>query len=339
MKANKALAFVLMGVMTASMFAGCGSINGETTVASCEDATISLGVANFAAKYSQSGLDSMSSYFGDDMWSKDLYGSGNTLEEDYKADTLESLEALSLSKAHMSEYGYEVSADEEAAIDAAVAEFISANSAKSLKVMGADEKYVKEYLTLRTIQKRVHDIIVDQAEVEVTDEEAKQQVISYVKIDMTAATDDNGESVELTDDDKAAFRETAESLAGCSRDTFATMVDQLGFSTSSYTYGTDDSYSVVPEAVITAANELSAGQVSSVIEDGDTLYVFVKESDFDEEATETKRAELIESKKEAVYQDVVDGYWAQVSWTVNEDEWSKVNFKYMYTAPTEESAE
>jgi len=339
MKANKALAFVLMGVMTASMVAGCGSINGEATVASCEDATISLGVANFAAKYSQSGLDSMASYFGDDMWSQDLYGSGNTLEEDYKADTLESLEALALIQAHMSDYGYEVSADEEAAIDAAVSEFISSNASKSLKVMGADEKYVKEYLTLRTIQKGVHDIIVDQAEVEVTDEEAKQQTISYVTIDMTSATDDNGETIELTDEDKAAFRETASSIADCSRDTFVTMVEQLGFTTSSYTYGSDDSYSTVPEAVITAANELTEGQVSSVIEDGDKLYVFVKESDFDEEATETKKAELIDDKKEAAYQDVVNGFWDQVEWTVNEKEWSKVNFKYMYTAPSEESAE
>ncbi|MCR5271844.1 MAG: peptidyl-prolyl cis-trans isomerase [Lachnospiraceae bacterium] len=332
-------ALLLTGTIAIGTLAGCGSINGSATVASLGDVTISLGLANFAAKYTQAGYDSMSSYFGEDMWSQDLYGSGATLEEDVKTMVLESLEDMKLLEAHMEDYDYSVSDEQKADIDETVSEFLAANTEDALKTMGADEEYVKEYLTLQTIQADLKEIIMESADVEVTDDEAKQQDISYVEYEIDSYTDSEGNTVEYTDDEKAGFYANAELLVSAGAENFETMLVQLGLETKTYTYGADDDYSTLPEEVITAANELAEGEISGVIETDDAYYVVRKDSEYNEEATEEKKAELLEEKQEEYYNEVVDGFAGEEEWTVNEKEWAKVNFKYMYTDSTETETE
>ncbi|MCR5468770.1 MAG: peptidyl-prolyl cis-trans isomerase [Lachnospiraceae bacterium] len=337
MKKTKLSALLLAGTLALGSMAGCGSINGSATVASLGDVSVSLGLFNFAAKYTQAGYDSMSAYFGDDMWSQDLYGSGSTLETDVKNDVLESLENLKLLEAHMADYDYSVSEEETAAIEKAAAEFIEANDKKALDTMGASEEYIKEYLTLKTIEADLSKIIKESADVEVTDEEATQQDITYVKYDTTSYTDTDGNTVEYTDDEKAGFKANAELLVAAGAGSFDTMVVQLGLETSTYTYGSDDDYSTLPEEVITAANALAEGELSDVVETDDAYYVVRKDSTFNAEATEEKKAELLEEKQGAYYDEVLEGFKNGEEWTVNDSEFKKVNFKYMYTEPTTET--
>ena len=89
MKSKKRMASLLMGAALMGMTAGgCGSqIKDDAVFATLDDTKITMGVANFFAKYEQAAFDSMYlSYFGENMWSNDLYGNGNTLTEDVKSD-------------------------------------------------------------------------------------------------------------------------------------------------------------------------------------------------------------------------------------------------------------
>lgn len=339
MELKRICTLLLTGTIAMGSLAGCGSINKNATAASLGDITISMGLANFAAKYTQAGYDSMSSYFGDDMWSRDLYGSGANLETDVKNSVLESLEEMKLLEAHMADYDYSVSDEETEAIDKAVSEFLSANSAEALKRMGADEEYVKEYLTLATISADLKDIIMESADVEVSDEEALQKDISYVEYDITSYTDADGNTVEYTDDEKAGFLANANIVASAGAENFDTVLTQLGIEAKTYTYGADDDFSTVPEEVINAANELAVGEISDVIETEDAYYVVRKDSDNNADATAEKKEELLKEKKEAYYDEVVEGFAGEEEWTVNESEWKKVNFKYMYTNEVETETE
>ena len=72
---------LVSGVLAASMLVGCGGINKNETVATLDGQEIKLGVANFAARLQQAEADDFyRAYFGDDVWSSDLY----TMEQPWK---------------------------------------------------------------------------------------------------------------------------------------------------------------------------------------------------------------------------------------------------------------
>ena len=102
MRSKKIMALLLTTAAIMGMtLTGCGNkINEDATFATLDDTTITMGVANFCAKYQQAMYDSFyMSYFGEDMWSKDVYGNGSTMTEDVKKDVADNLEEMYLLKA------------------------------------------------------------------------------------------------------------------------------------------------------------------------------------------------------------------------------------------------
>ena len=327
----------LMG-MTIS---GCGkTINDSAVFATLDDTTISMGVANFFAKYQQAIYDSYYlSYFGEDMWDNDLYGNGNTLTQDVKEEVVENLQEMYLLKAHMEEYGISISEDEEAAIAKAADDFIAANSKAAIKQIGAENKEnVIEMLRLNTIQKKMHDRIIQDADTEVTDEEAAQRTFSYLNISSGGYYDDESNYIEYTEDEKAGLKATAELVAEA--EDFDTAVTDAGYTVSTLSYGSaEDEDATMDAAVLEAADKLKEGEVSEVIETDSAYYVVRLDSEHDEEATASKKEELISEKEEAYYEDVLAGWKEEASWEVNEDEWAKVTFEDHFAVPSAEETE
>ena len=112
MRSGKRIAAAALAVALAvGMFSGCGRIDADAaavTVADGED-TVTLGYANFVAKYTQAVYETTyGSSLGEDMWSRDLYGNGNTFEEDVKSDVMDSLQEQYLLVHHASDYGVEL---------------------------------------------------------------------------------------------------------------------------------------------------------------------------------------------------------------------------------------
>ena len=135
MNAKKLAALCMTGVITASMLSGCG-INANQTVATMEGQTVTLGLVNFIARFQQAISDDMyRAYFGEDVWEQDLYGNGSTMADTFKQNVVDSLHEMYTLKAHMGEYNVALSAEETAEIDEAVAAFMAANSADTLKEM------------------------------------------------------------------------------------------------------------------------------------------------------------------------------------------------------------
>ena len=292
MRSKKIMALLLTTAAIMGMtLTGCGNkINEDATFATLDDTTITMGVANFCAKYQQAMYDSFyMSYFGEDMWNKDVYGNGSTMTEDVKKDVADNLEEMYLLKAHMGDYDISLSDDDEAKITKAAEDFIAGNSKEAIKQIGAEDiENVKEMLRLNTIQSKMHDRIIKDADTKVTDEEAAQRTFSYVVINTNGYTDSDSNYVEYTEDDIAGLKETAASIAAA--EDFDTAVTDAGYTVSTASYGSaDDEDSTMDKSVLEAADQLSAGQVSGVIETDSALYVLRLDSEFDEEATAKKK--------------------------------------------------
>ena len=344
MRNKKLMTLLVSGAALMGMtISGCGNKIQENAVfATLDDTTITMGVANFFAKYQQVMYDTtFMGYYGEDMWQNDLYGNGSTLTEDVKTNVEEELLELYLLKAHMEEYGISVTEEEEAAILKAADDFISENSKAAIKQIGAENKEnVMEMLRLQTIKNKMHDRIIQDADTTVTDEEAKQRTFSYLQISTTGYTDENSNQVEYTEEEKANLKTTAEGIAASPAETFDTAVTDAGYTLSTASYGSaKDENASMDKAVLEAADALSEGQISGVIETDTAYYVLRLDKEFDEEATASKREELISAKQEDHYTDIVDGWKEAAKWTVNESEWEKVKFEEYFKLPEEEETE
>ena len=204
MKTKKMAALLLSGAMLASVLSGCGSVDKDAVVATLDGEEIKLGVANFAARLTQANLDDIyAAYFGDDVWSTDLYSSGSTTQESVKTNVISDIKEMYILKNHMDDYNVSLSDEETSEIADVAAQFIADNTQEALDQLGATEDIVEEYLTLYTIKTKMETAIKADADTDVSDEEANERGYSYVKIDTDGYTDDDSNYVEYTDDEKA----------------------------------------------------------------------------------------------------------------------------------------
>ena len=103
-----------------------------------------------------------------------------------------------------------------------------------------------------------------------------------------------------------------------------------------YSYGSDEKSEEEGgfcDAVITAANEMKEGDVSGLIEGTDCYYIIRLDSEFDREATDTKKQSIITDRQNEHYMEVTDGYVEEAKFEINEKEWKKVKFDNIFTAP------
>lgn len=338
MRKNKIAASLLCGVMAASLLAGCGGVDKNAVVARFDDTEISLGVANFAARLQQANYDDFYiAYFGETVWDSDLYGNGTTMQDEVKTGVLDTLFGIYTLQAHAEEYGVSLSEEETAAIEKAAADFVAGNDAKALAAMGADEAVVKEYLTLLTMQKKMHDAVTAEADVTVSDEEANTGAYSYVTIPKTSVTDADGDAAESTKNGQAEPAETMEVFAAAAKEEgMEAAAEQYAYTVNAYTFTADDA--VLDEAVVTALQGLDEGEISDVIETDSSYYVVRLDAATDEEATESNRQNLLETRRNEYYNEKLESWKAEHTWTVEEKVWEAVTFDNLFTT-IEESTE
>ena len=117
MNSRKITALLLSGAMALSVLTGCGGVNKDKTVATLNGEPVTLGIANFAARFGQAGADDFyTAYFGKNVWTSDLYGNGTTGQDNFKDSVMDSLEDMYVLQLHMDEYNVSITDDEKAAI-------------------------------------------------------------------------------------------------------------------------------------------------------------------------------------------------------------------------------
>ena len=330
-----------LAVLSAAvLFTGCGKLDQNATLVTIKNGdttdTISLGYGNFAARYQQSMYDQyLLSYYGEGMWSSDMTGSGTTMQDETKESVLDELEKQYLAKAHAADYNVSLSDDQKKAIEDAAEKFMADNSDETIKVLGATTDIVKEYLENRTYYSLVEKAAKEAADPDISEEDTWMRSFTYVLFDTNGKKDDDGNTVEYTEEEIANLKSQAEDLS--KSEDFDGDVEKLGVTTSKYSYlkgeKEDDTMDM---AIIKAAEKLGEGDVSSVIEiDGAGYYVLRLDQDHDEDASASKRAAL----QTEAFEKLMDTWKEEITWTVDEDLWKKVEFDTLFKAPEKEEEE
>lgn len=329
---KRLMALLLSGVLAVSMFAGCGNEMNKTAVVATDGTTdITLGLANFATRLTQARYDDFYvAYFGESVWDTDMYGYGTTNEDDLKASVMESLYSMYAMKNHMADYGVEITSEDVEAISAAAEKFISSNSAEAIEALGAEREIVETYLTLLTIQSRMYNEIIKDADTNVSDEDAKTSVYSQVYVSKTSYKDEEGNSVEYTEEELKTLKETvAAFVADAKKDGLAAAAEEYGYSVSSGKFNTA---STLVEGVKTALGAMTEnGQVSDLIETDSTYYVVQMDEVMNADATEENRQSIISERETALYTEVVQGYLEEMNWELNRKVWAQITFDNLFT--------
>ena len=334
MKKNKFAACAAVLSAAALTFAGgCGGLNPNETAATLNGRAISLGLMNFAAQSEAVMYDAYyMPYYGTDMWTQDQ-GDGVTMANDVLDEVVVKVKREYLLDEHMADYGVTISDQELSAIDAAVEEFFAENSDEAIKKMGASKEVVREFLRLELVEKKTGDAIKATADTTVTDEEAAQRTFSYYRIELPEA-----ESTDDEEADKVALDALAATIATAAKADFDSVADEYGQTVLTYSYGEDEES--FDEKVIEAADALAEGEVSDLIKtDNDFYYVIRLDKEFDQEATDSRKEELAEEKKDEKLEEVISGYEEAASWTPNDAVIGKINFNNYYKMVYDETTE
>lgn len=341
MKNTKIITRLMAASLSAVLlFTGCGLTGSNKTFATLNDQKITMGFANFAAHYQQATYDQLYvDFVGEDYWSQDLYGSGNDMETDIKAQIADSIRQMYILDNHKDEYGISISADEQKKIDDAVVKFMAANSKKALDKIGATDEYVAEYLRLALVSTKMEAAVKKTLDPGYTMEDAAQKGITYVAVSQNGSYDDEGNPVEYTDEEKAAVKTAVEELAKVKPEELETKSEEKDYTAMPVTFGEDDT--VVPDVVKEAVASLEVGQMSGVLDDGDRYYLVRYDSEYDEEATKEHLETMTLSAEDEAFNELMTQWGSECTWEINTKEWDKVRFNFLFTAPQteEENAE
>ena len=342
---KRIIALAAVAAMVMTSFVGCGSIDNSKVVATVGDSEITLGMANFFARYQQPSFEEYYVSY-QDYYQQQMYGSvisetvmdwsaeqeeGVTLEDGYKDDIMKTLQQWYILEDHMDEYGVEITEDESKAINKAAKAFVKANSDDVNENISADKETVAELLKLMTISTKMQAAIKDATEVTVKDDEVAQKRLRYVSFSKSTTTEE-GETVELSKDEIKALKKEAQAFrkAAKTNGSIEAYATEQGASSSTVTYGADyadDTSATLPTEVYDAAEKLEEGGFAKVIDTDSAYYVIQLESMLDEEATETKKESVIEERKSEALTETIEKWTDDTKIKVYDKVWDKVRMR------------
>lgn len=335
---------ILASAILAGSFSGCGKLDGTQTVATVDGEKVTLGLANYIVRDQQAQMESyyqmMAQSYGMDMSTMQIWDEktedGKTIGESTKDDAMETIHTLYAMKSHADEYNVTISEEEKSKIDEAAKSFMEANSAETLEKLAVSEGDIVTYLELLTYRQKLHDPMVADVDQEVSEKEANQSTVSVVKFS-TAGTekDDEGNTIELTEEEKKAKKEQAqqlldklkasENVAEADMDAMAQEIDEnlYAYTPSFTTAGSEDD--TLEQSVINAVADLEDGQlVQEVVEGVDAYYVVRLDKKLDEEATANKKESIISEREQEQYDELVEDWTKDSKLKVEKNVWKKV---------------
>lgn len=289
---KKGLAMGLGVCMAASVLTGCGKgkeLDAAAAAAALDGEEIPAGLVNFFLRYQQAEFESsygawLQSYYGTDIWNVDLSGTGTSYGETFKNDVINSLERLLLAEKHMGDYSVELTDEEKTAITQAAQEFMESNEEEVLEKMSATQENAERLLTLYTIQNKMETQMSADVDTEVSDEEAAQRTVSYVRF--TAETESDTEEAEAEEETETGSESETEAAAEAETE---------AAETENETAPAEDA----TEASLTeaAADKTESADTEEATEGAETEAVSEEETEADSEAsteaeTETETEEL-----------------------------------------------
>ena len=336
---NKIVSAILITGIYTSILSGCGNVYSNGPVLKVNDQGMSVGTAMMLLRIGQAGtfeqneqlrkyygLESSSVYWDDEVDTEDNTSTDITVKtrgDSYKQGAIESLKTQMLIREHISEFENDALTEEDNTnIKNAAAQFIKDNENEDfIKKNQITEASVKEYLELYTMFNRVEKDIESKADTNVSDEEAMQTSVACIQVSKGDDTDHAKEHIQNVYKKLGTYN----GLAGIDLKTIA-KEESEDISVQSYTFDKNDT-STLPENVMSAISNINDGDITDIIETDDSFYIVRMDAKEDKKATETKKEEIIQDRKDKLFKEKIESWEKESDIDINAKFWNSVKVK------------
>ncbi len=310
-KSKRFLAILLSGVLTAAVLSGCTSeknIGGNVKLENgeIEENSIVIKVGGIGVKYSEVlGYcyllkEQYEDSFGSNIWDYKLDG-GNTIGDDAKEEIINMITQLKVIGATAEEEEVSLTNDERDEALQKAEELLRTASSKDKEKYHLSLQGLSSIYEENALANKMFYIATDDADTEVSSEEARQVKIEFFQI-MTKGTTKSGVIVSLDEKERRTARKRASEL----RSAAAKTENFLEFAEANteaekveMTIGQDNTE--LDRSIVTTAFSMKKGAISPVIGTGDGYYVLHCVDDNDEDATYARREAIIEERQTKMF--------------------------------------
>ena len=332
-KNGKRWAVVLLCILlTVLSVSGCGRKTvklDSLSAAAVNGEVIPKKLVYFYARYYQSELyRTMKDSFQEDFWNQKVTD-GKTYGEDVKESAVKDLEELVLLRQHAGDYDTKLTREDEELTDRLTREFLEQNTPEDLEACFADYDTVKEFLELILIESKVYNQILDQLNIQVTSEQARQMKFSYVFFQSHQPLEGevSQEGKEETQEDRESIRERAQALLNEIRDPakFEETAKEMGYAVDSQIFGEE---TAIHGPLKEALNQMEEGRMGPVVDTIVGFYVIRLDSRDVRADTERKRKELLEKKRSRSFEAVQQIWMEESSIQENPNLWKDFTMEF-----------
>ncbi len=323
---RKAAALLAAVCLMAGVFAGCGSVSSreikdypDITVATFGSEKINLAEVNYYMRSLQYAYELYyGSYYGDELWTQD-YNESLNYGEYIRSMMVNKVYQIHLLNQHAAELGVSLSDEDKAKVEEGVELFLTTGAENVLAATEMDREDVVAIYENNALANRVYEAMVADIDREVDEESIHKWEFKVVSLDSASETYD---AQEVRDGILAAMDEGTDIDTAAAEYDLTATVYHIGEGEYAQTLG--------PTALA-----LSTGEYDSCFStDNGYYYVIYCVDDYDEEATEAARQEVIAEREAAKFTEVYTG-WVESApeLKVDEDVLGLLTFdKAMYVA-------
>jgi len=264
------------------------------------------------------------SSFGSELW-KYKIDDKTTIGDKAKKEIVSTLTQLKLIGVNAAKQGVTLDNDEQDQALQDAQKLIKKVSEADRKKYELNVNSVKELFEDNILANKMFYVATDDADTNVTDDEAKQIKISYIEL-ITKGTDKNGRKVNMNAAGKAkTYKRMKEMLKEAKKaDNFS---DYAAVNTESrqseVTIGMDTK--LLDKEAVDAAFSLKKGKMSNVIGGKNGYYIIYCENDNDEDATYARKESIIEERQTKMFKEKYSKWLSESSVDISNKFWEFVN--------------
>ena len=308
-KRRRIPAMMMLLMLAGGMFTGCSEPISENVWlenGDIEQNSIVIKVGSTGVKYSEVlGYcyllkQQYENSFGSQIWDYQLDDS-NTIGDDAKEEIINMVTQLKVISATAKEEEVSLTNDERDEALQKAEELLESATDEDKKNYHLTVQGIGEIYEENALANKMFYIATDDADTEVTDEEARQVKIQFFQV-LTKGMTKSGVQVALNDKEKSAARKRTNELRGeaVKAESFLDFAKKnTEGSKTEMTIGQDNSE--LDRSIVTAAFSMKSGEISPVIGTEGGYYVLYCVDDNDEDATYARREAIIEERQTKMF--------------------------------------
>ena len=264
-------------------------------------------------------------YYGNDIWKYAVDSNGNTMGELIKAQVLEQITYIKVVCEKADELAIVLSEEELLQVEEQTKKYMEKIQGSDLLLHGVNADIARRIYSDNLLARKTFEVTTLNVNTDISNEEAAQSRFQSIAV-RTYKIDASGNKVFYEGEELTKLLSRVEALRtqALTTDNFYKLAEANTEDSAmlDFTGGVGD----FPEKYEQQVLGLKAGQLSEVIETTDYFYIFYCVTEFDEDATQAKKEEIILERQEEEFKRCYQEWKEQIAIEVNDEVWNAIGF-------------